>query len=298
MVAAAETALEVMANKIDELPLLPQVLVRILQLDPAADSFFDEFGRLTKEDPAFAVRVIALANSAASAPAVPVTTIKDALTRMGVQATRSMVASLAVQRVFMPTQPNEVRLWEHSVFAAFAAAQIAEIVPSVEIDPSEAYLVGLLHDIGRFVMFEHAAPNLLLVDESNWQTPDELVEADVEIYKYTHAELGYRACQRWQLPDSICDVIQLHHMPVDSEIVPGSINAMLFCLQVADNLCLSLLQRDDFEDIPLDVRQDRILSECLKTDRNSKTLPADLLASHLDKIHADSRALLSGLGFA
>jgi len=296
MAAAAETALEIMANKIDELPLLPQVLVRILQLDPASDSFFEEFGKLTKEDPAFAVRVIALANSAASAPAVPITTIKDALTRMGVQAIRSMVASLAVQRVFMPTKPNEIRLWEHSVFAAFAAAQIAEIVPSIEIDPAEAYLVGLLHDIGRFVMFEHAAPSLLLVDERDWGTPDELVAADEAVYKYTHAELGYRACQRWQLPESICDVIQLHHMPVDSEIVPGSINAMLFCLQVADNLCLSLLQRDDFEDISVDDREQKILSECLKTERNIRTLPADRLAFHLNKIHADGRELLSGLG--
>lgn len=298
MAAAAELALENMANKVDELPLLPQVLVQILQLDPASDTYFDDFGKLAKEDPAFAVRVIALANSAASAPAVPITTIRDALTRMGAESIRSMVASLAVQRVFMPTQPNEVRLWQHSVFAAFAAAQIAEIVPSIEIDPAEAYLVGLLHDIGRFVMFEHAAPNLLLVDESNWETAAELVEADVEVYKYTHAELGYLACQRWQLPESICDAIQLHHMPVDSEIVPGSINAMLFCLQVADSLCLALLQKDDFKDIPRDVREEIILSQCLKTERNVRTLPVDLIAMHLDKIHADGRDLLSGLGFA
>jgi len=294
--AAADTELEIMATKINELPVLPQVLVRLLQLDPASDDFFDEFGRLAKEDPGFAIKVIALANSAASAPAAPITTIKDALTRMGAQPVRSMVASLAVQRVFMPTEPNEIRLWEHSVFAAFACAQIAEIVPSVEIDPAEAYLVGLLHDIGRFVMFEHAAPHLLEVDESNWSTADELIEADVQVYKYTHAELGYRACEHWRLPESICDVVQLHHMPVDSEIVPGSINAMLFCLQVADNLCLSLLQRDDFEEISRDEREQRITSECLKTERNIRTLPAGELAFHLDKIYAESKDLLNGLG--
>ncbi|MGB5257508.1 MAG: HDOD domain-containing protein, partial [Woeseiaceae bacterium] len=81
-----------MEDKIDELPLLPQVLVRILQLDTESDSFFEEFGKLTKEDPAFAVRVITLANSAASAPAVPVVSIRDALTRMGSHAIRGLVA--------------------------------------------------------------------------------------------------------------------------------------------------------------------------------------------------------------
>ena len=298
MAAAADTELEIMATKIHELPVLPQVLVRVLQLDPASDDFFDEFGRLAKEDPGFAVKVISLANSAASAPAVPITTIKDALTRMGAQPIRSMVASLAVQRVFMPTEPNEIRLWEHSVFAAFACAQIAEITPSIEIDPAEAYLVGLLHDIGRFVMFEHAAPHLQKVDESNWVTGDDLIEADVEVYKYTHAELGYRACEHWRLPESICDVVQLHHMPVDSEIVPGSINAMLFCIQVADNLSLALLQREDFADISADEREQIITADVLRTERNIRTLPAEKLAFHVNKIHADSRDLLAGLGLA
>jgi hypothetical protein len=106
-------------------------------------------------------------------PAVPVVSIRDALTRMGAQAIRNLVASLAVQRVFLPTKPNEVRLRQHSVYAAVAAAMIAETASDRKIDPAEAYLVGFLHDIGRFVMFEHAAPNLLKVDESHWEAPDQ-----------------------------------------------------------------------------------------------------------------------------
>ena len=295
--AIDETSLRHMQDKIGDLPLLPQVLVRILQLDPDSDRFFEEFGKLTKEDPGFAVKVIALANSASSAPAVPVVSIRDALTRMGVQPIRSLVASLAVQRVFFPTKPNEIQLWQHSVYAAFASAQIAEIVPEIAVDPAEAYLIGLLHDIGRFVMFEHAAPNLLSVDESNWQTPEELIEADIETYKFTHSELGFRACKHWQLPDSICDVIRRHHTPIEDTIVAGSLDAVLFCLQVADHLCLSLLQRDDFEELPSDIREERILEECLVTEQQLELLPATVLAENLDKIHAGGNDLLSGLGF-
>ncbi|MGB5334284.1 MAG: HDOD domain-containing protein [Woeseiaceae bacterium] len=287
-----------MEDKIDELPLLPQVLVRILQLDTESDSFFEEFGKLTKEDPAFAVRVITLANSAASAPAVPVVSIRDALTRMGSHAIRGLVASLAVQRVFLPTKPNEVGLWQHSVYAAFAAAKIAELIPDIQVDPAEAYLVGLLHDIGRFVMFEHAAPNLLKVDESHWQTPEELIEADVEIYTFTHSELGFRACVHWQLPDSISEVIRRHHTPIEHEFVPGSVDALLFCVQVADNLCLSLLQRDDFEAITAEARLEAIRGDYLKTEQQLRLIPADVLVASLDRIRSDSQELLSGLGFS
>jgi len=296
--AVDETSLLEMQKKIGELPLLPQVLVRILQLDPDSDRFFEEFGKLTKEDPGFAVKVIALANSASSAPTVPVVSIRDALTRMGVQPIRSLVASLAVQRVFFPTKPNEIQLWQHSVYAAFASAQIAEIVPDIRVNPAEAYLIGLLHDIGRFVMFEHAAPHLLCVDESNWETPEELIAADVETYKFTHSELGFRACKHWQLPDSICEVIRRHHSPIAEDIVAGSLDAILFCVQVADHLCLSVLQRDDFEDIPFDIREQRILTDCLRTEQQLELLPATRLAENLDKIHTGSKNLLSGLGFA
>jgi putative nucleotidyltransferase with HDIG domain len=297
MVAVSDSALKSMEEKIGELPMLPQVLVRILQLDSDADDFFEEFGKLTKEDPAFAVRLIMLANSASSSPVAPVVSIREALTRMGAKAIRNLVASLAVQRVFLPTKPNEVGLWRHSVYAAFAAAMIAEIASELKINPAEAYLVGLLHDIGRFVMFEHAAPELLKVDESNWETFDQLIEAEVEIYKFTHSELGFRACIHWKLPESICNVVRQHHTPVQSEIVAGSFDALLFCVQVADSLCLSILQCDDFDDIPADVRKQRILENCFKTKQQEQLLPVSLLVAKLDRIHTDSQALLSGVGF-
>ncbi len=297
MVAVANSALQSMEDKIDELPLLPQVLVRILQLNPDAENFFEEFGKLTKEDPAFAVRVIALANSAASAPAVPVLSIRDALARMGIRAVRGLVASLAVQRVFLPTKPNEVSLWQHSVFTAFAAAQIAEVVAGLDVDPAEAYLVGLLHDVGRFVMFEHAAPHLLKVDESHWETPEQLIEADIEVYTFTHSELGSRACHRWQLPESICEVVRLHHTPIEDEIVAGSRNALLFCVQVADRVALSILQCADFAEIPGDERERRIVDSCLKTEAERLLLSPVTLAAQLDRIHSDSKELLAGLGF-
>lgn len=298
MDSIANTALQSMEDKIGELPLLPQVLVRILQLDPNSDNYFEEFGKLTKEDPAFAVRVIVLANSASSAPAVPVVSIRDALTRMGAHAIRSLVASLAVQRVFLPTKPNEVRLWQHSVYAAFAAAKIAEITQDIKVDPAEAYLVGLLHDIGRFIMFEHAAAHLLEVDESHWETPEQLIEADVEIYKFTHSELGFLACQHWQLPDSISEVIRMHHAVIEDAIVPGTLEALLLCVQVADHLCLAILERPDFDDMSPATRERRITEDCLKTAQQAKFIDTDRLAACLDKIHADSRDLLSGLGFA
>ena len=291
------SALRDMARHVDELPLLPQVLVRILQLSPSADDYFEQFEELARQDPSFAVRVVALANSAASAPMVPVASIRESLTRMGVSAVNGLVASLAVQRVFMPSDPTQVRLWRHAIQVAVAAQKIAAVARRLGVDPGHAYLAGLLHDIGRFVMLEHAAPDLLKVDESKWTSPEELVQADVDVYTYTHSELGYLACRRWGLPDEVCHVVQTHHDKLDSVIEPGSVEATTFCVQIADRVSVFLLdapERPDWSEQEID---DVLTGRCLRTTHERLLLPVARLTESIDAMENESERLLSGLGF-
>ncbi|MFQ5634611.1 MAG: HDOD domain-containing protein [Gammaproteobacteria bacterium] len=287
-----------MVDKIDQLPLLPQVVVRIMRQDPETDDYLERLEELIKEDPAFAVRVLALANSAASSPVAAITTIKNALTRMGPAAVRGMVSSFAVQTVFMPTEPNQVQLWVHSVNMAVAAQRIAELVPDLKVDPGFAYVAGLLHDIGRFVMFEHASPELQKVDETHWHSPDELIQADVEIFKFTHSELGYLACKHWGLPDDLALVVRAHHSNLEGDVRPGSNEAATFCVQVADWVSLAVLEQADFEDLDSDTRIQRIKEHCLQSERDLTLLSVDNLNESLDLINTESTALLAGLGFA
>lgn len=292
------TALRSMAKKIDELPLLPQVLVRILQLDIKADDFFEQFEHLSKQDPGLAVRVVSLANSAASAPATPISTIKNAITRMGARTIADLVASLGVQRVFMPTQPGQVRLWTHSVEVAVATRQIARLLPQLQVDLGHAYLLGLLHDIGRFVMLEHAAPALLKVDESHWHSPDELIESDIAVYKFTHSELGYLACLHWGLPQAIADVVRVHHDPLPGTFANGSLEAATFCVQIADRLCVSLIANQDLDDMTEADIEERIGADCLRTEEERAILSETVLCKNVRTICAQSDQLLAGLGFS
>ena len=297
-VITGAAALHDMEARIDELPLLPQILVKVLQLNPETDNYFEQFEKLAKEDPAFSVRIVALANSAAFASVDPITTIRDSLTRIGTSAISSLVASLAVQRVFMPVEPGQIGLWKHSITVAVTAQQIALLAPGLEVAPEQAYLTGLLHDIGRFVMLEHATPQLLKVDESNWHSPEELIEADIEVYKYTHSELGYRACVHWGLPVEIADVVRMHHAPLDEIFVPGSVSAIRFCVQIADRVCLSILENPGLEEMTIEEFRELITLECLRTEKERQLLSVTDLCHNLLGISIDSKKLLLGLGFA
>ena len=292
----SKIALHGMEKKIDELPLLPQVLVRILQLNPTDDDYFEQFETTAKEDPAFAVRIIALANSAASSPVAPISIIRDALARMGAKTVGRFVASLAVQRVFMPTEPNQIQLWKHSISTAVAAQRVAELVPELQVEPAHAYLVGLLHDVGRFVMFEHAPKQLLEVDEHNWRTPDDLESVDVEVFNFTHSELGYLACVHWGVPDPVAEVIRHHHAPLQGRIVPQSTDATTFCVQVADRLAVTLIDSPDLAKLSEADRCKRVARYCVKSRSDQGLLPADRLAAEIDLIHTESERLMEGLG--
>jgi putative nucleotidyltransferase with HDIG domain len=296
---AKEFALREMASRINELPLLPQSFSRILKLDPNDQDYFSRLEQYTKAEPSFAVRIVAKANANAHrvSTAAPVLTLNGAMVRLGGTEIRTLVSSLAVQRVFVPTTPDQIRLWIHSVHVAVAAERIAEIVPELRIVPDTAYLAGLLHDIGRFVMFEHDALRLTRVNEKNWRSPEDLIRSDIDVFSFTHCELGYLACKRWHLPDGICQVVRYHHSPFQKKITPKSIEALVFCVQLADRLTVSVIEDEPSQTLSVGGLETRIREVCYQRPQDRSLLPANRIAHHVQPIKEHSENILAELGF-
>lgn len=297
--SAKEFALREMASRVDELPLLAQSLAGILRLRSDDSDYFSQLERCTKAEPAFAVRLVAKANANARnvASATAILTLNGAMVRLGAAAIRTLVASAAVQRVFVPTMPDQVRLWVHSVFVAVATQRVAELVPQLEIDPDTAYLSGLLHDIGRFVMLEHDAARLARANATGWQSPEELIRSDIDVFSYTHSELGYLACKRWHLPDEICRIARYHHAPFQKKITPKSIEALVFCVQIADRLVMSVIESGDAQKLSVGAVESRIGSECYQRPQDRTLLPAFKLAREVAKIKDGGETILDALGY-
>jgi putative nucleotidyltransferase with HDIG domain len=266
-----------------------------MKLSVDQDDFFEQLDKLAREDPPFAVRLLATANSAASSPVSPIKSIKEALTRVGAVRISSLVASMAVQRVFMPSSPSQVELWRHSIQVAVAAEAMAEIFPDLEIERGQAYLAGLLHDIGRFVMFEHAPAHLLKVDESNWHSPEKLIAADVEVFNFTHSELGYLACSRWGLPDDISEIVRRHHEILNDSPEPASLEMNILCIEIADRLAL-FLEQSDIDYLASDELITAIEQKCLLTTAVKNLINAQVIAERIPKIKKQSEELVAGLG--
>ncbi len=194
-----------------ELPVLPQAVVALMQLDPKDESYYDEVLNVVSAEPNFATRLLIMANSVISGSQTPVETLDAAFARIGSTGAASLVTSLSVTRVFVPRDDWEKSLWRHAIQVAIAARELARKANDPEVDPSVAYTCGLLHDIGRFVMLQEGPEALRQIDEGGWETPGALVELEKSICGLTHSELGASACERWKLPATICTVIREHH---------------------------------------------------------------------------------------
>lgn len=233
-------------KKLEELPLLPAVIVRLLALDANDENYFEQVFELSQEDPTFALRVIRLSNSSISAPVVPIITLRDAVIRLGVKSVAGLVTSMSAIRVFIPTKQGEKDLWAHSIQVAVAARVIAQTAKELKVNPEQAYICGLMHDIGRFVLFDKASDEMNLVEGADWDSPGQLIIVEHEQYGFNHSELGGRVCQKWGLPESIIRVVSDHHKynaPSHSSRNPISDN-LTQIIQMADSFSMLMMYND------------------------------------------------------
>ena len=250
----AQSISEHVEQHLESLPLLPIVVARMLALRIDDEDYFEKVLTLAEEDPTFALRLIRLSNSPVMAPTVPVTTLRMAIARVGASHIAGLITSLAVIRVFVPRSQDERDLWVHAIQVAVGARELARELMLPGTDAEEMYLYGLLHDIGRFVMFDLVPDALRKVADYGWKSPEELVAAELKICGVDHAELGGRVCERWGLPRPVVEAVREHHhldrgLHHSQDPAGGAQHATdlnsLRLIYVADHLSVAVLMNPD-----------------------------------------------------
>ncbi|MCA9609350.1 MAG: HDOD domain-containing protein [Myxococcales bacterium] len=261
--AATTTSLTSVVD-IDRLPVLPMVVARLLSLDPEDEGYFEQVRRLVATEPTYAVRLVRAANTVETTARQQVQTLPVAMVRLGARRVSSLIVSMGVVRVFVPRNAWEKSLWVHAVQVASGARHLARLARDPDLDPEAAYLAGLLHDIGRFLLFDIAPEELRQVDEADWADPQALVEAERAIVGMDHAELGAIACERWGMPESIVSIVRHHHgCPCDPRL-GGGLSRLGELVAVADTAMFGSLKHGvpPLSEMPLEeamIRLDRAL---------------------------------------
>ncbi|MFN8035340.1 MAG: HDOD domain-containing protein [Acidimicrobiia bacterium] len=207
--------LDALAQAASGLDPLPMSSVRLAQLAARDDVQITEIVEIVEYDQAITGRLLKTANSSWSASSRAITTVRDAVVRLGTGTVVSVALASNVRAQMHRAVPEyglaEGDLWRHSVASALAA----ELMPrhcGVAVPP-ETVSAALLHDIGKLLMSRFLDPDLLgQLTEAQART-GEWIEAERELLGVHHAELGGLITQTWGLPESMVRGICYHHEP-------------------------------------------------------------------------------------
>lgn len=163
-------------------------------------------------DPILSARILKLANSSFYARRKAVTTIQQAVESVGTKSLYDLVMLGAMSESFGKEIRDSVlgrTIWEHSLAVGLISREIAKILGLRGAE--EAFLCGLLHDIGKILMLRSDAERFeSLLDK---RTEEEMFEWEQRIYGFDHTEVGAYVTYKWGLPESIYNVIMHHHSP-------------------------------------------------------------------------------------
>lgn len=188
-----------------ELPLLSTTALEVLSACADEDCAATDLTSILAHDPSLSGNVMRVVNSAAFAPTEPVASLQRAIASLGIRAVRNIAVAISVHgRVFRGPGylPELRRIWQHAALAGVWAQELARTQrKNVEV----AFLVGLLHDVGRPVVLEA----LTSIEETR-----DLDYAQLSpLLDEFHAEIGARVLAGWGLPESVALPVACHHDP-------------------------------------------------------------------------------------
>ena len=218
-----------------DLPAMPQVASKVLELSSDPNTSAKQLQQVISDDQAMTGRILKIANSAMYSCSRKVKTLTEAIVMLGFNSIRSLVVTSAARNLYNTrnsrTGLKERLLWEHSIGAAFAARMLAaERTPGLA---EEAFLAGLMHDIGKLVLNLRVPEQFDEIVQVVYNESRPFHVTETEILGYDHTHVGALLVNKWKLSPLLESVILHHHNP-DAMTAD---NQLLLYLDLANKLC-------------------------------------------------------------
>jgi putative nucleotidyltransferase with HDIG domain len=231
---------------VNKLPTLPAVALEAIRLMEGEGSNFSSVADLLRTDQVLASRILHYANSAYVGSRRRISSIPQAITLLGINAVRSVILSATIfdyfSEEFTLRRQSLLNFWLHSLGVGVTAEILARKLGFPA--PEEAYLAGLLHDIGKLVCYTQSPDKFAEI----WQELEKQgsygtnamqpLEIEQQVLQTDHIQTGQLLAEQWGFPASLTRAIWLHHQPVFDTILPETANLPQL-IRFADVLCVT-----------------------------------------------------------
>lgn len=207
-VVSRKLTAERITAELERLAALPTVVMDVLGLVDDPHSTAAELESTISHDPVMTARLFKLANSSFYARGKIITTVKEAVVRLGFRTIKSLVmAAWAGDMLSTPMRSytyHRLGLWQHSLGIGVVARDLIRHLGLPADLKDELFLSGLIHDIGKLVLDR-------FLHEVNVGTTYLTPAIETATVGLDHTEIGLQIAKKWHLPDHTCAVIQHHH---------------------------------------------------------------------------------------
>ena len=229
-------------QKVDNLQYNFHIAVKVSKLLDDYNVSINELTRLIEADQALTVKLLKHCNSAEYGFSRRITTVKDAIAKLGFKTLKTMIFTIVTKSSFNQEIKGygleKGELWRNSVSCAVYSRYLAKLINY--IDPDQAFTAGLLRDVGKLVLHEYVRKDYdeieRLVNEENIT----FSEAEEKIIGLNHCQIGALVAEKWNFPQILIDTIKYHHNPEKADQENCEDMDLLKIIHFADYLAVIL----------------------------------------------------------
>ena len=175
-----------------------------------------DIAKAVEKDPSLSSKILRLINSSYYGLPQKMDSIHKCVTYLGINAIRNIAIGASICQALYPIEGNALFnlkvFWWHSLRCAVLSRLISKEIRYN--NPEEAFLAGLLHDIGRLVLWVNYPKEYAGLLKEHGDRPDLLLAGEIRL-GITHCEIGAWLLDRWNLQSFMVDAVLYHHQPTD-----------------------------------------------------------------------------------
>lgn len=257
-------------------PSLPDVVSETISLLESDKAGTRQVGAVVAKDPPLTVKLLRIANSALYGAKTPILSPEHAAAVLGFDGLRNMLLHASVVDMFAHLEkfPNLdlTRLWTESR----VCSRIAQQLPgtwSNTVKREDAYLAGLLHNIGCFVLLDQLGEDYIPALEKHWRTGKSLRAIEIDLFQFSHDQVGFIVGRKWGLPVGLLESLR-YHLDASGRTDKLPLVGVIHCARIlSENLLArgqkkasTLIRPDVLETIGLDSETlNNFAGECRET---------------------------------
>lgn len=235
-----EQAVNSALKEISHIATLPEVTLKIIELVEDPSSTAQDLHEVISNDPALCSRILKVVNSSFYGLPGQIASINRAIVMLGLNAVKNIAIAASLAKLFRGGELTPFfsakELWDHSNAVAIASKMLSDRLGMGLGD--EAYLAGLIHDIGIMVEMQYDRSNLIdALDRCNADISGKpsvsLLETEEEVYGANHQDFGKGLCEKWKFPTPFMAAAGYHHNPTQA---PTEAKKIVYVVHAADKI--------------------------------------------------------------